>query len=277
MSEAILKLMTHEAVKRNVSITCNRTDGGGAQIQGRMSTLIFALHHGLEFFNTPISGAHFAEGSNWDDQWNSLVRFPVINDLRTGSIFISIYSPLALLQELFSIARETNKTSTVAKRVLVVEQMHWFTDFNPHLYVEYSELMRSFFTPTSHPIHSEAVVVHLRRGQDLTASVRYKRDDEVVLLVKGLAKKYPNKTIRVYTNEPLPELESTVGEGGVFDHLSNPFQAITHMKNAEVLVVAKSSMSYVAALLGQGEVFCPDFWHPRLPGWRDELELMAND
>ena len=51
----------------------------------------------------------------------------------------------------------------------------------------------------------------------------------------------------------------------VFDHLSNPFQAITHTKNSEVLVVAKSSMSCVAALLGEGEVLTHNSGTPDFP------------
>jgi hypothetical protein len=47
-------------------------------------------------------------------------------------------------------------------------------------------------------------------------------------------------------------------------------EAIKRMANAEVLVLSKSSLSYVAGILNNsGTIYYPpNFWHPRLRGWK---------
>lgn len=49
----------------------------------------------------------------------------------------------------------------------------------------------------------------------------------------------------------------------------DPLEAISLMANADVLIMGKSSLSYVAALLNKdGVIFFPkDFWHTPLPHW----------
>jgi len=50
----------------------------------------------------------------------------------------------------------------------------------------------------------------------------------------------------------------------------NPLVAIEVMAKSDYLLMGKSSLSYVGALLNKsGKVYSPrDFWHKPLPGWR---------
>jgi hypothetical protein len=48
----------------------------------------------------------------------------------------------------------------------------------------------------------------------------------------------------------------------------NPLQTLARLASADILIMSKSSLSYVAALLGKGHKIYPrGFWHPPLPRW----------
>lgn len=48
----------------------------------------------------------------------------------------------------------------------------------------------------------------------------------------------------------------------------NSFEDLEILRSADVLIMSKSSFSYVGALLNpRGLIICPDFWHPRLRSW----------
>ena len=48
----------------------------------------------------------------------------------------------------------------------------------------------------------------------------------------------------------------------------SPLMALARLASADTLIMSKSSLSYVAALLGKGHNIYPKgFWHPPLPGW----------
>jgi hypothetical protein len=62
----------------------------------------------------------------------------------------------------------------------------------------------------------------------------------------------------------IPGIEVEVRVGG------NPIEALAIMSKAEKLLIGRSSLSYVGALLNaDGEIFFPqDFWHPPMRGWK---------
>lgn len=273
VSRVSARLISKSGLQDRLYITCVRTDGGGAQIQARLSTLLFAKAHGIAFINTEIKGAHFSEGPDWDENWNAIMRFP--QSIKDHSEFrtLPIRGPWHFLTSLLWLYYEGAQTSTDARTLFVVEQMHWFTDFRAELFVSEARELRALFQPSIRSRNSEQIVIHLRRGKDPTVPVRFKPDSDVVKIVKGLRREFPRFQIRIYTNEFSSSLQDNLGDLAVLDATANPFEAITHMQAARVLIIAKSSMSYVAGLVSEGVVFSPDFWHPRIPSWRNEREL----
>jgi hypothetical protein len=53
------------------------------------------------------------------------------------------------------------------------------------------------------------------------------------------------------------------------------FDVIQSMALSDYLLMAKSSLSYVGALLSTGVVFYQEFWHPALPHWKRLSSLSA--
>ena len=263
-------------INRECILTCNRSDGGGAQIHGRFSVLAFANYFKTKFRNTPIANAHFGNtkdwntsDESWDSKWNSLIAFQQLStDELIGRKIIKSSTTTILWKAILKLIL-TAKIKE--KYIFELESAHGFTDLNPKIVKNTQKIFKNMLVPV--PLKSdESVVVHLRRGSDTTANVRYEKDETLFTWLLNLIDQYPNNSIRVYTNE-LFELPSQFQNLVTVDYQSNPFEAITHMANCEILVIAKSSMSYVAALMNNGVVYCPYFWHPKMKGWNYTSKL----
>jgi hypothetical protein len=251
-------------------LTCKRSDGGGAQIHGRFSVLAFANYFKIEFRNTPIVNAHFGNARDWDTRdeswdlkWNSLIAFQNLNKKELVGRKIIKSSTTTILWKVILKLILTAKIKE--KYIFELESAHGFTDLKPEIIKNTQGIFRNMLVPV--PVKSdENIVIHLRRGSDTTANERYEKDETLFTWLLNLLDQYPNDLIRIYTNEffelPVP-FQNLV----IVDYQTEPFEAISHMANCKVLVIAKSSMSYVAALMNKGIVYCPYFWHPKMKSW----------
>jgi hypothetical protein len=253
-----------DRVKNQFTVTCRRDDGGGAQLHGRLSLIAFCMRFSIPWFNTPISGAHFSTGDNWDRNWNKLFEFEKMpgcsNDGRNwperkvrGALGIAL---ILLMNVGFKRPR---------KLVLVAESAHDYTNVFSSSFETAKNVFRQGFRP--HPgAKAGGIVVHVRRGTDVTAEVRRETDQSIIARVSQLAHQHPELNVTIYSNEKIP-WQFAIPQNYVLDYSSTPFEAVTHMATADFLIIAKSSMSYVAAIVCDGQVYSPDFWHPRLANW----------
>ena len=260
-------------ISRNLAvvITCQRTDGGGAQLHGRISAMTFASRFGFVYKSQRIRGAHFASGDTWDDQWNALLD---IQDqvLASDETIVKVNGRWGFCWALMKHRLERKPTPIVIE----IEAAHWYTDFRPQLLERFAIGLRPSFRPPA-PLHGEPLVIHLRRGEDLTAQVRFQSDVEVLQVLHGLRVSFGEQAVRIYTNAPAsPSLSQNLPESVKIDFETDPFRAIAHMSAAEGLVIAKSSMSYVAAMMSEGTIFYPEFWHPKLPNWNALTDLQRD-
>lgn len=247
-------------------ITCIRDDGGGAQIHGRISTIAFAKHYGFSFVNTAINDVDFPEGDDWDDRWNDFFSYPGTIDPGDSSPHHSRDLMRMLLYCIF--AGASGKVDVLVS----IPGAHELTDIRPSLLQNVAPHIRNHFN-FEDDFPQEQIVVHLRRGSDITAGVRFEDDKLLEVRLTNLAANQANSRIRVYTNEPLSKSVS-LPLGTTVDCSSSPFTAMSHMSNAATLLIAKSSMSYVSALANKdGVVYTPEFWHPPLSNWRSAREL----
>lgn len=259
--------------KKNIFITCQRNDGGGAQIHGRFSTLAFCIFFGLDFFNSPIKGAHFAEGQDWDSRWNSMLTLGQIPKSEAGELVRADTHKVVSAAGVFLFLAKRLVSGNSEPALLSVESAHdWSDGARRFLDSLRSEFQKALVAPAHH--RSGGVVIHVRGGTDSTASIRKVAETEIFSMCRELIKLFPADDITIYSNSPLT-LPADLKEECKVDLDSSPFMAIGHMIHAEVLVIAKSSMSYVAALACEGSVYAPEFWHPRLPSWKRVDTLTA--
>ncbi len=247
----------------NVFITCDRHDGGGAQIHGRISVLAFCKRFKFSYMNSKIKDAHFSEGPDWNEKWNELFKFKNSKDFDIGGLrCIETYTTLDLRREIL----KKFLTFRFLRPVLFrMESAHLVTNDHPRIMDAIREEIRNGFQGAPYP-GNEKIVIHLRRGDDITADQRFESNQTLNTRLKSLCVMYPEHKIRIYTNESLV-LQNEFSLFATVDFDASPFQAISHMAEAEVLVIAKSSMSYIAGLVSRQKVYAPDFWHPLMPDW----------
>jgi hypothetical protein len=264
-------------LNKNCILTCERTDGGGAQLHGRLSVLAFANFFGVKFLNTPIRNANFANGKDqysanvsWDTQWNALINFESLSEKSLSKDWQLVKVPTTtglwkfIIKKIFSLKIKS-------KYLFVLESAHRYTDLRPKIIGNSRNLFQDMLNPISLKVN-EDIVIHLRRGDATQNTVRYTADETIFTALVGLMTKYPNTSIRIYTNEPF-DLPKKFYNVVTVDVESSPFEAITHMANCKILVIAKSSMSYIAALMNKNTVYCPNFWHPKMNNWINASEL----
>lgn len=253
----------------SVTLECKRDDGGGAQIHGRISVFVFANHYNFGFINSEIDNAHFNSTHDWNERWNQLFDFGLYSSpTQNAYVAFDAVSTTELWKILLKLIFVGDKST---KYHFIMESAHKFTDRNPHILFNHRAKIQGMFNPVKFN-GAEKIVLHLRRGDDLTAKVRFEEDSIIFLRLMTLQELYPNQTIKIYSNATFL-LPTEFDEFVILDTNSDPFQAISHMAAAEILIIAKSSMSYVAGIVCSGIVYSPTFWHPKLPSWLSSTKL----
>ena len=247
----------------NVFITCDRHDGGGAQLHGRISVFAFCKKFGFSYVHTKIRNAHFSDGEDWDRKWNALFKFKDFkSDEVRQSRIIKTATTADLRREILKLISSLHFLEPV---LFQMESAHLVTNDHPRIMDDIREEIRNCFQSTPYP-GNEKIVIHLRRGDDITADQRFESNQTLNARLKRLCELFPEHKIRIYTNAPLV-LQKEFSSFATVDFDTSPFQAISHMVDAEVLIIAKSSMSYIAGLVSHQKVYAPDFWHPLMPDW----------
>jgi hypothetical protein len=244
-----------------------RWDGPGSQILATLSNICFAQHTGLTYVHTPFRRMSHAPTGMTDVEcaarWEAWLRLgehhPPVESVQAGRI-INAYGPASVRYE-----RGT---------LNVLDNCHAFTDRYPEQWLPVLErIKRSRRAPSNRPTNSPLIIAaHARRG-DVP----------------------PNETLRYTSNSWLNHALSTVHRVLREHHIAyethlysegqaEDFTALQHLEPqlhlngdqihdwealrlADILLVSRSAYSYSAALLSDGIILCPRFWHEPLPGW----------
>jgi hypothetical protein len=252
-------------------LTCRiRTDGAGAQIQAMISVLLFARRFGFAYVHTPFETMEHApdgDGPGWARAWEKTMN---IGD---GELTRSDLPDLPLVP--------VRNCHFIRKRrgvIQILKQCHAYADLHPDDYELILPDLRARYQrslPASHAAPRTGplrIALHLRRG-DVTASDagRFTATAQVARQMKDLRSLLQSLAIA-------HEFEIySVGEPGDFrelDDLSpafhlneNAIDTFHRLVAADILLTAKSSFSYVAALLSGGVKLYEPFWHAPLNDW----------
>lgn len=254
--------------KSKIAITCDRDDGGGAQVHGRISTLAFARAVGLQFFHTPMTRVHFARGESDIDKWNNVIRFDQIAPLVPAEMVIQVVPSLpSLIFRLFFLSQHNQPLC------YEIAHCHGFTDRFPETI---SDLIPELKLHVGTPLIRERVgcsdsIIHVRGeiGGVSKESPRRSTLESIKLKISKSLKVAGDSGVVIFTSEFSAELESLEAEGVHFDYQSDVFTALNCMVQAQYLYLAKSSLSYVAGILSSGTVYYEAFWHPKLKHWEN--------
>lgn len=254
------------------TITCPcPSDGAGSELCARLSTLLYAKLRGLTYLHTPmIDVTHVPENTDqklWTDSWERFFNLGLGESLAEPSQRIILRKP---------------------HRVFLRKRTHYEANHCHRYVANFPEAYHNFRNDFRIRYHSSEkpelglsskehnIAVHLRRG-DVSAnnnSSRYTPLKAVFPAIKKLLNEYPDSRIRIFS-------EGQPNDFAIFNALprttlhlnTDPFETFHHLVMADRLLMAKSSFSFLAALLSRGICHHEPFYYfyPRMPDWQDCL------
>jgi hypothetical protein len=258
----------------NCFITCaGKTDGPGAQIHAVMSTMLLATYWGLTYVHNPFQTlTHEPKGEmHWAEKWEQFVN------LRAGELHREDLKDAGL--RVIHVGHPY-KIWKLENTLYVLPHCHGFAETNPQ---RYSRLIDRFVakyqsSPKPETLHGEPgkvnIAVHIRRGdvaREGDNSIRY---TDSCLILSVIAR------VRTVLDElRLPSTVSVYSDGRESEfaefrsremrlHLNEcPFTTFHNLVSADILVMAKSSFSYAAAILSRGIKIYEPFWHGPMKDW----------
>jgi len=221
-------------------------DGFGTQYHAIMSGIAYSKPRGYVYVHTP-----FREMSHGGDV-SALNEFIGI---QTSSMAKDLK---AVKTEEFS--REVHESERPSK---------YYTP-------EVIQILRDYYYSTEKPTISENdIAVHIRRGDVApnanTWGDRYTSNNDYKKILAMLRREYPSYTISIHSEGTQDEFSDLLGKNITCNLNEDVRQTFHSLVTAKVLVMAKSSLSYSAAILNEGTVYYQDFWHKPLDGWKNVL------
>jgi len=261
-------LLHHDAsIRRSVSITCmGKRDGGGAQVHAIMSAIAFARATGVKYVHSPfVRIGHSPIAADWALRWERFFSLGA-GEEQLSEAAVPIETFLASQRDL------------PGRRVVAAPFYHPFLDQNADVYRGVLGDLRQKYAisdkgdlPSHRTMAGLTVGVHLRRGDVKPDNARRYTEDEVVLrTIEGIRDVLYEFSqfirINLFSEGPLQSFHRFAC--GCDLHLdTDPFDAFHNLVCSDVLVLAKSSFSYAAALLSPNVCLYEPFWHRPLSSW----------
>jgi len=256
---------------RRYYLTCaGKSDGGGAQVHAVCSALAFAHHHGMTYVHTPFNHIGHAGkmGTTLAAQWERAFA------LGLGERQINEPAFAKMRRHPLTRGFQLGKLS-LKPTLLVAEHCHWFTNSHPQAYEAIRPRLIEKYRGTRHATPARdhlTVAVHVRRGDvnPIDWPHRFTRDEVILHQVQQISAALGNRAheIHLYSEGEPAQFEIFRARANAILHLSEDvFDSIDAMIDADVLVMAKSSFSYVAALLSDAIKIYSPFQHPPLRDW----------
>jgi hypothetical protein len=245
-----------------------RTDGFGAQFQAMLAVLIAARIHGYAFvFSDIIDMDHGSPAHEIQDLlYGFKEAFP-----STGG------KPWAL--------HMLGPEDALVPRGLAstADDVHYGPNPDAYYTPTFRREARALYMSGAARLRLRArpdvIAVHVRRGdvdQRPATIHRFVETDVYVRIIKSLLSRF-ERDVHVLSEgraEDFAQL-SAIDPRRVLLRLNENFASAHYgMVTAWLLVTARSSFSYSAALLRTGPVFYLPFWHPPLKSWRDVGEAL---
>jgi hypothetical protein len=223
--------------KINYTIT-NRNDGFGAQYLGVMSGIAYCKFKNYNYIHTPFKNI---EQDGDVKSLNNFIGIP--NQQSKNNIDIS---------EKFSALVHSARNPS-----------EYYTD-------DLITLLRNYYYTTSKPIIEKVdIAIHIRRGDvTLKDKNRYTSNSYYNKIIKYLNYKYPTYNIVIFSEGSKDNFNELDGKNLLF-RLNKSIEETFHsFVSAKILVTAKSSFSYSAAILNSKKVYYINFWHKPLKKWK---------
>lgn len=260
-------------------ITCaGKHDRAGAQALAILSTMVFADRAGLQYVHTPFERMDFTSAAD-------VARWEAFLNLGDGEPRITDAALSALPRLPLSSPADLPFFRHRGRVVYVARHCHAYANRFPDEYLRLRDRLRAKYAAAAQDIASRraagrlTVAVHVRRGDvsaggahadRFTPNARVRATIAAVCEAASAAGLTP--ALHLYS-DGRPEEFADLADLGLALHLDDDaFTTFHHLAEADVLVMSKSTFSYVAALLSSGVVIYESFagtsfHHRPLSGW----------
>jgi len=249
---------------KNTKLTClGKTDGGGSQVLSIVGVAAFANYFGATFVHTPLSYIeHCPEDEtmgNFCASWETIVD--LFGFRRAGGEEFVHYSMKDFLVD-FLLFRTRGKFISLG-------DIHYITDTHPEVY-ESLDIGGELVSKDLGNGETTNIYVHVRRGDVMLEgqhSFRFTSDEIVrghISYVRELAGK--KSKVHIVTENPDSDFRRKFEDCEIVDE-GNPVTALLLLAKADILIMAKSQFSYVAALASKGQIFYEPYWQGPMPSW----------
>lgn len=286
----------------NIYLTYDNTacqDGVGAQIQRIIGIRAVARRLGLGYLHAPIVHTH---NQGWAAQTQGLhdpeylARWESLMQLAAGQVpldevgipfertlHVERLTPLRLGGLLAGTSLRRLAGAGPGSSVLVrVKLPYPIVDRWPATYeLIREELLAAYASSPKPPLRSLPgplhVAVHVRRGdvnRRSRAAARLVPNEVYLRAMRQVLAQAGSREVHfhIYSEGELDSAEDNFREFAitrqVYFHLNeDACSTFHHLVSADVLIMSKSSFSFVAGLYSSGLVLYLPFWHPCLPRW----------
>lgn len=246
-------------------------DGAGSQIHSIFSILLFAKKFHLTYVHTPLKNIEHYNGNR--DEWS--LRWEEFFSIGNNEIQIKAIESSQIKRVFVRFPFLLNKKRN---RLYLVHHCHSYTDTCPADFSLIIDELRKKYHIKNPPLKRRKMqqlqlAVHIRRG-DVDATINSFRYSANADILKNLV-----KILQVFKTFDIDCKVAIYSQGeekdfSEFKELNvtyclnqDEFTTFDNLVNADILMTAKSSFSYVAGLLNEGVVFYEPFWHQPLPLW----------
>lgn len=270
--------------KQNCYVTIETiSDGFGSQYQSLLSAIAIADYLGIEFVYTPVQG--IAHNYNNDHKFvQKLIDFTGIR-----SFYKDVRVAAGLTKKNVSVLSQIGKKSGI---LYLINSSKIIVDNDTNILLRAKGLLRKIYFSTSKPNLKSFdeglfnVAVHIRRKNVVDDRESLLPDDYYFKVIDFILEKHPNARFHIYSqqNKDVCDVDSIYSTSldvykkyNCIFHLDESVEETFHgMVMADALVTCDSSLSYVAAILSEGEIYYHKFWHKPLPGWIIREEYVAD-
>ena len=264
-------------------------DGVGAQFQRIISILALAKKYNCQYIYESINS--FEHISNDAINYVKLIdEYFQIHKLAaniTGIKFNNVeFLKGSITSEQMEYYKEKSKNLNI---LLIMDNAYSIFDKEPNSYDIIMPLLREIKQTIEIPEYNNVdknIAIHIRRGDvsQYSNNSRYVDLSYYQNIINKLANKYKNGNFFIFTeisNNNKDEFDNFIKNNNN-NNINMKLMAdldilltLEYLIKSDVLVMSKSSFSYIAGLYNNNEVYYMNFWHSKLDRWKSaELDIV---
>ena len=238
---------------------CGNIDGFGAQYQAFMSGIAFSDYMNYDYVHTPIKRINSEVRHDWSEEMKNNICYKKLN------LFMGIPDGIT--------SHGTNIYNNINIKERNASVVHKSENPDKYYTEEVLNKIRHYYYSTEKPdIKDIDIAIHIRRGNVSSTGrwiKRYTTNETYIKIIDYLKKTYPNRKITIFSEGKKEDFSDLISNN-VECRLNETIEETYHsFVKAKVLVIAKSSFSYSAALLNENIVYyAKNFWHNPLKKWK---------